>query len=87
MNFLKFPLGYQGGGQIVEADLSGVESDVFLVDDSNLRSFESGSDFRYFGGHFKQSPVRLQIPSPGSWIAVVIPGLGGTVSASVRVLN
>lgn len=87
MNFLKFTLGYQGGGRVVEANLSGVESDVFLVDDSNLRSFESGSDFRYFGGRYKQSPVRLQIPSPGHWTAVVMPGPGGAVSASVRVLN
>jgi hypothetical protein len=87
MNFLKFPLRFQTGGQVMVATISGVESDVFLVDDSNFRSFESGRDFRYFGGHYKRSPIRLQVPNSGNWTAVVIPGAGGTVRASVRVWN
>jgi hypothetical protein len=73
-------------GALVETTLSGVESDVFLVDSMNLRAFESSERFDYVGGHFKSSPVRLRVPSPATWTAVVIPGSGGQVKASVRVL-
>ncbi len=67
--------------------MSGVESDVFLVDPSNLRAMESGRQFSYHGGHYKQSPVRLGVPRPDEWIAVVVPGAGGTVRASARVIS
>ncbi len=86
MNFLRFPLNQQSAGRVVEATLSGVESDVFLVDPPNLRSFELGQSFQYHGGHYKQSPIRLRVPRAGDWTAVVVPGAGGTVHASVRVL-
>jgi hypothetical protein len=39
------------------------------------------------GGHYKQSPVRLSVPHSGDWTAVVVPGAGGTVTASVRVFT
>lgn len=85
MNYLKFDLHQQNSGAVVEVRLSGVESDVFLVDSGNLRSFEGGGRYQYYGGHYKASPVRLRIPTPGHWTAVVIPK-GGRVDASVRVL-
>jgi hypothetical protein len=44
------------------------------------------SGFRGYGGHYNQSPVRLQVPSAGHWNAVVIPS-GGTVRASVSVVS
>lgn len=86
MNYLKFPLSHQKTGAVVEINLDGVESDVFLVDSSNLSKFERGAQFRYLGGHYRQSPVRLQVPSSNNWTAIVIPGSGGRVSASVRVI-
>jgi Domain of unknown function (DUF1883) len=86
VNFLKFPLGYQLGGAVVVATLAGVESDVFLVDPSNLLDFERGRSFRYTGGHYKSSPVSLRVPTAGQWTAVVVPGLGGRVEASVEVI-
>lgn len=86
MNFIKFPIGWQPASTGVEVTLTGVESDVFLVDDANLAAFERGGQYRYFGDHYKQSPVRLVVPAAGVWTVVVIPGLGGTVRASVRVL-
>jgi hypothetical protein len=61
MNFRKYSLGHLEPGRVVAATLSGVESDVFLVDDVNLRSFESGRAFRYFGGHYRPSPIQSQI--------------------------
>jgi Domain of unknown function (DUF1883) len=84
VNYIKFPLKYQPAGAVVEATLAGVESDVFLVDPSNLSALEQGRNFSFHGDHYKQSPVRLIVPSSGDWTAVVIPGPGGTVRASVR---
>jgi hypothetical protein len=86
MNFMRFPLHQQSAGTVIEATLSGVESDVFLVDPANLRSFELGQSFQYYGGHYNQSPIRLRVPRTGDWTAVVVPGTGGMVRASVRVL-
>ena len=86
MNFLKFSLGYLSGGALVVTTLDGVESDVFLVDPSNLLDFERGRSFSYTGGHYKSSPVRLRVPTAGQWTAVVVPGVGGQVQASVEVV-
>jgi hypothetical protein len=86
VNFLKFSLNHQNAGTFVEVTLSGVESDVFLVDDSNLASFERGGRYTYFGGHYNASPVFLRTPSSGNWTVVVIP-LGGRVEASVRTVG
>lgn len=83
MNFLKSVLGYQGAGSVVVVKLDGAASDVFLVDDLNLRKFERGDDFTYYGDHATSSPVRLDVPSSGSWNIVVIPGGRVTVSTSV----
>jgi hypothetical protein len=71
----------------VEVTLSGVESDVFLVDPANLSAMEQGRSFRYHGGHYKGSPVRLATPCAGEWIAIVVPGVGGTVRATARVIG
>jgi len=86
MEYIKFPLGRLAIGATVVVELRGVESDVFLVDDSNLHKLGRGdlSQLQGVGGHYKQSPVRLQVPSSGSWTAVVIP-IGGRVEASVSV--
>ena len=85
MSYLKFPLHHQNAGVTVEVTMQGVESDVFLVDSTNLSSFERGAQYRYHGGHYKASPVRLTIPSSGIWTAVVVP-TGGTVKAAVRTI-
>ena len=87
MNYLKFPLGHLSSGAMVEVVLKGVESEVFLADDSNVRKLERGDlkGFRGHGGLHKQSPVRLGVPSTGSWTVIVIPA-GGRVEASVRVV-
>jgi hypothetical protein len=86
LNFLKFPVGQVGSGTVVEVALSGVESDVYLVDAPNFAAMQSGRSFRYHGGHFKASPVRLGVPHHGNWTAVVVP-VGGRVDASVRILH
>jgi hypothetical protein len=87
MNYLKFPLNYQNSWSIAIVNLDGVESDVFLLDSANLSNFERGAEFRYTGGHYKQSPVRLRVPASGTWTVIVVPGLGGSVNASVEVVG
>jgi hypothetical protein len=87
MNFIKFPFNALRNGAVVEVTLTGVESDVFLVDPGNLSSMEAGRQFKYHGGHYKNSPVRLVVPSAGDWIAIVVPGAGGKVTASARVVD
>jgi hypothetical protein len=85
MQYRKWSLGYLSAQAVIQVVLRGSESDVFLVDDANLRKFECGEEFRYCGGHYQKSPVRLSPPSGGSWNAVVVP-TGGRVEASVQVL-
>jgi hypothetical protein len=86
VNYLKFPLHLKNAATVVQVTLNGVESDVFLVDDPNLASFERGGQYTYYGGHYNVSPVILSAPSGGSWTVVVIP-LGGQVEASVRTVG
>jgi len=85
INYLSFPVGQARAGAVVEVALSGCESDVFLVDDFNLAKFQRRQSFRYTGGHYNRSPVRLAVPSSGRWTAVVIP-TGGRVDATARLV-
>lgn len=86
VNFIEQPLHHQNAGTTIEVTLQGVESDVFLVDNSNLSSFKRGGRFTYHGGHYKKSLVLLVVPTSGTWTVVVIPGRGGRVTATFRVL-
>ena len=83
MNYLKFPLHYQRTGATIEVQMTGVESDVLLLDAANLAAFERGRQTTYYGGHYNASPVLLRVPSSGNWNVVVVPGPGGEVRASV----
>ncbi|NOH01164.1 MAG: DUF1883 domain-containing protein [Chloroflexi bacterium] len=87
MNFTHYDLGNRSGGEIVEVTLSGNAANVRLMDSSNFQSFRAGRKHRYFGGHAKQSPVRLQIPHSGHWhIAIDLGGYKGTVRSSIQIL-
>ena len=86
MQYLDSDLGYQSAGAIVDVHLKGTEANVMLLDQTNFQHYRAQRDFRYVGGHFKQSPVVLQVPHPGHWHAVVdLGGSGGRVEASVTV--
>lgn len=87
INFIQHDLGNHHGGEIVEVTLSGSAANVRLMDSSNLNSFRSGRQHRYYGGLAKQSPVRLQIPHFGHWyVTVDMQGLRGTVRSAARIL-
>ena len=87
MKFTQYDLGSRQGGEVVEVTLSGSAANVRLLDSSNFQSYKSGRQHRYFGGHAKRSPVRLQIPHAGHWYVVLdLGGYSGSIRSSIRVL-
>ena len=87
MKFTHYDLGYKNGGEIVVVTLSGNAANVRLMDSSNFSSFRAGRSSRYFGGHAKRSPVRLQIPHSGHWhVTIDLGGYGGNVRSSISIL-
>ena len=88
MNFSQYSLGYQQKGEVVEVQLSGTEANVQLLDNANLQRYKNGGQFTYYGGHYKQSPVRITVPHAGTWyVTVDLGGYGGQVRSSVRVIS
>jgi hypothetical protein len=87
MQFVHNDLGLLHGGELVEVTLSS-QANVKLMDSSNFANYRQGGQHRYFGGHAKRSPIRLQVPSAGHWhVAVDLGGYSGSVRAGVRVLG
>src|ERR1043165_6724399 len=84
--FTHYDLGHRSRGDIVEISLTGNAANVRLMDSSNLSSYRSGRQHRYWGGLAKRSPVRLQIPSSGHWhVTVDLQGLSGSTRSSIRI--
>ncbi|UAJ12997.1 DUF1883 domain-containing protein [Glacieibacterium megasporae] len=87
MNFTHYNLGHVERGNVVEVTLQGSAANVRLMDGSNFSSYKAGRQHRYHGGLAKSSPVRLQVPSSGSWhVTVDMQGLKGTVRSGIRVI-
>jgi hypothetical protein len=86
MNCLKFPLGHQNAGAIVITTLSGVESDLFLVDPPISGPSRAGELLVITVDTSTHPLSGLRVPSAGEWTAVVVPGPGGQVNASGQVL-
>jgi hypothetical protein len=87
MNFTHYDLGYIEGGSIVEVTLQGSAANVRLMDSSNFNSYKSGRQHRCHGGLAKSSPVRIPVPSRGTWyVTVDMQGLRGTVRSAVRTI-
>ncbi len=87
MNFTHYSLGHLERGSVVVVNLQGSAANVRLMDNSNFSSFRAGRQHHYHGGLAKQSPVRLQVPSSGTWhVTVDMQGLRGTVRSGVNVI-
>ena len=87
MRFIHHDLGYRQAGEVVEVNLAGNAANVRLLDSTNFSSYKSGRRHRYIGGLAKKSPVRLAIPSSGTWfVAVDMMGLRGSVRSSARMM-
>ncbi|WP_344696435.1 DUF1883 domain-containing protein [Sphingomonas rosea] len=65
MSFTHYRLGHLERGSVVEVTLSGSAANVRLMDSSNLSSYQSGRQHRYYGGLINRSPARITVPSSG----------------------
>jgi hypothetical protein len=75
-------------GDLVEVTLSGNAANVQLLDPPNYQAYRDKRQYRYYGGYFTSSPVRLDAPYPGHWHLIIdLGGNAGSVRASVRVLS
>ncbi len=87
MQFIKHDLGQLSGGETAEVTITSA-ANVRLLDSHNFIMYRSGRRFKYTGGHYKQSPVRFDIPRAGHWYVVVdLGGYAGEVGSSIRVLS
>lgn len=88
MKFVDHDLGNLKGGEVVEITISGSAANVRLLNHSNFQAYRRGRRHRYYGGHARRSPVRLQVPNSGHWHVVVdLGGYPGRVKSSARVLS
>jgi hypothetical protein len=88
LDFNYWDLGQQSTGATVEINLTGTEANVRLLDASNYSAYKRGDRHSYYGGHYKQSPIRLQVPATGHWFVTVdYGGFAGSGTAAVRVLG
>lgn len=46
-------------------------ADVFLVDSVNYKKFQKDEDFKYFDGHYAQTPVIINVSGSGRWYLIV----------------
>jgi len=46
-------------------------ADVFLVDSSNFQKYKAGQKFKYYGGHYTSTPVRISVSGTGRWYLIV----------------
>lgn len=72
-----------GADQVVEVEIDRA-ANVLLLDDTNFAAFRRGGRYSYFGGYYRQTPVRLVPPRNTNWHLVVhLGGYAGAVRASV----
>jgi hypothetical protein len=73
-------------GDVVEVTLAGNAAYVMLMTPASFIQYRAGEPFTYFGGYAVRSPIRLIVPSAGTWYLVIdLGGTSGTVSASFKV--
>ena len=86
MRYASTDLGEQRAGTAVTVRLSGSVSNVILVDQANFARYRAGQGFLYEGGHYRQSPVHLEVPEDGHWYVVVdLGGYRGRVRGNVEI--
>ena len=86
MNFIKYDLGFQKSGVIIEVTLTAA-ANVRLMNRSNFNNYKNGRRHTYYGGLVTRSPYKVAIPSSGNWyITVDMQGLRGSTKSSIRIL-
>lgn len=69
----RIPYADSTGILSVQVDLKHA-ADVFLVDSANYRNYQNGRKFKYFGGHYTKTPVKITVNGPGRWYLIVRGG-------------
>lgn len=69
----QIPYADSDGYLSVEVQLSHA-ADVFLVDNTNFRRYQSDQRFEYFGGHYTKTPVHISVEGSGRWYLIVRGG-------------
>lgn len=69
----QIPYADTDGNLSVEVHLKHA-ADVFLVDSLNYQKYTSGQSFKYFGGHYTKTPVRINVSGAGRWYLIVVGG-------------
>ena len=86
MNYLPYEFDL-GSSDVVEVILD-KQANVRLLDPANYSLYRSGTQYNYYGGLAKESPVRIPTPHAGDWRPVVdLGGYGRTVRATAYVLQ
>ncbi len=70
---VQVPYVDSNGRITVEVELQHT-ADVFLVDQTNFRRYQAGQQFKYFGGHYTKSPVRISATGIGRFYLIVRNG-------------
>lgn len=74
-------------GDAVEVTLD-APANVQLMDDENYANYIGGHEFRYHGGHVKETTFRVQPPDPGQWHLVIDLGGGaGRIRAAAQIVT
>ncbi len=87
MRFTHYKLGHITANSVVEVTLQGSAANVRLMNQSDFNNYKARRRHRYHGGLAKKSPVRLRVPSSGTWhVTVDMQGLRGSVRSGIRVI-
>lgn len=85
MRYAHKALGEQPRGAEVTVRLQGSAANVMLLDEDNYYRYRASRPFKYTGGLFRTSPVKLTVPRDGRWRVVVdLGGFRGRVRAQVE---
>jgi hypothetical protein len=85
--YIHSELGERKAGEIVEITLTN-GANVRLMDAENFLAYKEGLQYRFVGGLFLESPVRISMPSTGYWhVTIDMDGLKGSTSATTKILN
>lgn len=66
----RIPCINSNGSFSVEVQLKNA-SNVFLVDKSNYQKYINGQRFKYFGGYYDKTPVRISVNKSGEFYLIV----------------
>ncbi len=87
MKYQKYDLGQLDGNAVVEVTLKGNAANVLLMDNTNFQKYRNGQQYKYYGGHIKQSLCKIPVPYSGIWYIIInLGGYSGSIRSSVRIL-